>query len=70
MVLNDTHWGRREWFLVIMVSLMHGLNHSFYSLRWESEVLDKSLGWLDERYPRPSAPESAASGPMPTGAPA
>jgi len=50
---------------------IEGANHSFYSLKWEAEVLDQSLVWLDERYPLAPQPEpSAAAGPMPSGAPA
>jgi len=46
--------------------LIEGANHSFYSLEWEAEVLDKSLAWLDERYPAPPAREApTAAGPMP-----
>ena len=51
--------------------LIEGANHSFYSLKWEAEVLGQSLGWLDARYPAPAAPEtSSASGALPTRAPA
>jgi pimeloyl-ACP methyl ester carboxylesterase len=48
--------------------VIEGANHSFYSLKWEAEVLDESLRWLDERYPRPADP--APVGPVPSGAPA
>ena len=27
-----------------------GANHAFYSLAWEQEVMDFSLGWLQQRY--------------------
>ncbi len=51
--------------------VIEGANHSFYSLSWEREVLDRSLDWLDQRYPvSPGAEKSAASGALPEGAPA
>jgi dienelactone hydrolase len=51
--------------------LIEGANHSFYSLKWEAEVLDLSLGWLDDRYASQPTPEpSTTAGPMPSGAPA
>ncbi|MGQ9730989.1 MAG: alpha/beta hydrolase [Candidatus Zipacnadales bacterium] len=50
---------------------IQGANHSFYSLKWEAEVLDTSLAWLDARYPQPSPKEiQPATGSLPTGAPA
>lgn len=51
--------------------VIEGANHSFYSLTWEREVLDRSLEWLDQRYPGPpGAEQSGAPGPIPEGAPA
>jgi pimeloyl-ACP methyl ester carboxylesterase len=51
--------------------IIEGANHSFYSLAWERKVLDRSLEWLDERYPGPAGSEEpAAAGPVPTGVPA
>jgi pimeloyl-ACP methyl ester carboxylesterase len=48
---------------------IEGANHSFYSLTWEREVLEISLGWLDQRYPaQPEPQDSTASGPLPEGA--
>jgi len=51
--------------------VVEGANHSFYSLAWEKEVFDQSLGWLECRYP-PAAvvvPDRAAN-PLPSGTPA
>ncbi|MGC9318102.1 MAG: alpha/beta fold hydrolase [Armatimonadota bacterium] len=31
--------------------VVEGANHAFYSLGWEDEVIEVSLGWLAERYP-------------------
>jgi pimeloyl-ACP methyl ester carboxylesterase len=51
--------------------VVEGANHSFYSLKWEAEVLDQSLGWLEARYPGTPAGEGASTpGPLPSGAPA
>jgi len=51
--------------------VVQGANHSFYSLAWEEEVLDRSLEWLEERYPAEAATESApASTTAPGAAPA
>lgn len=49
--------------------VVEGANHSFYSLKWEAEVLDKSLAWLNERYPQATQPAQAA-GRMTSQAPA
>ncbi len=35
--------------------IVDGANHAFYSLGWEQEVIEVSLDWLVERYPRPGA---------------
>jgi dienelactone hydrolase len=51
--------------------VVQGANHSFYSLAWEKEVLDRSLEWLEDRYSAASATEPApASAAAPGGAPA
>ena len=27
---SGTKWTRQQWFLILMISMMHGLNHAFY----------------------------------------
>lgn len=31
--------------------IVEGANHSFYSVKWEQEVIDVTLGWLKECFP-------------------